>query len=179
VTKTANTATRSTRKSTRTQAAAEPVQTSAELAQIEAAKAAAKEAAEQEAWTEAMRVDWAAESSAGAFVGTFEDYLAKQKVDPKSNRYCGRMLALVEARKQYVKGANGNQHSGDFIGSLFSALPREKVVETCIRILKLESNPYYYLNPGQQSMNLRNKVRGALQRGEITVEAIKSQVAAA
>lgn len=170
-----------TRRTTRTPAAAAPQveQTQDDAAKVAAAQAAAKEAAELEAWTEAMRVDWAAESAAGAFVGTFEDYLAKQRVAPASQRYTGRMLALVAARVHYVKGANGNQHSGDWIGIAFSALPRELVVRTCMQILKLEANPYTHLNPGQQSMNLRNRVRGAAQRGEISVDHIKACIASA
>lgn len=169
-----------TRRSTRAQAvlvAAQVEQIQDDAARVAAAQQAAKEAAELEAWTEAMRVDWSAESAAGAFVGTFEDYLAKQRVAPQGQRYTGRMIALVSARVHYVKGANGNQHSGDWIGVAFSAMPRELVVQTCLKILKLDYNPYTHLNPGQQSMNLRNKVRGAAQRGEITVDAIKAEIA--
>lgn len=150
----------------------------AEAAQADQeASQAAKVAAELAAWVEAMRTDWLAEKAAGAFLGSFEEYLDKQRVDPKDRRYTGRMLALVAARKSYVRGKNGNQHTGDFIGTCFEVLPREQVVETCVEILSLPGNPYPRLNPGQQSMNLRNRVRGALQRGEITVEQIKAAIA--
>jgi hypothetical protein len=87
------------------------------------------------------------------------------------------MLALVAARQHYVKGGNGNQHSGDWIGTAFQNLPRTEVVRCCMEILHLEANPYTHLNPGQQSMNLRNKVRGACQRGEIPVDHVKATIA--
>lgn len=140
-----------------------------------AAREAAKLAAEQEAWLAAMRIDWQAEKQAGAFHGTLEAYLDLQRVDPsRKERYTGRMLALVEARKAYVKGANGNAHTGDFIGTAFAAMTRDQVIATCVSLLGLPGNPYLHLNPGQQSMNLRNKVRGAMQRGEISAEAVRN-----
>lgn len=147
------------------------------LAAAEAARAQAKADAEHAAWVAAMAVDHAAEVEAGSFFGTFEAYLDLQRVTDRKERYTGRMLALVAARKHYVKGSNGNQHSGDWIGTAFQDLPRTEVVRCCLAILALEANPYTHLNPGQQSMNLRNKVRGACQRGEISVEHVKTTIA--
>lgn len=57
----------------------------------------------------AQRVDWEALGS----VGTFEAYLAEQGYEPDGSvreaktPYAGPMLALVAARRTYVKAANG------------------------------------------------------------------------
>jgi hypothetical protein len=82
-------------------------------------------------------------------------------------RYAGPMLALRAAAKSYVKGMNGNPHCGDVLASALSGLDREQVVEVLIYALRLEGNPYSHLNPGQQSMNLRNKARTAMKNGAL------------
>jgi hypothetical protein len=174
---TLTTGTKRATRAARTQAPALPAPEAPRVLDAQAAQAARAEA-ERAAWVEAMRVDHAAETSAGTFTGTFEAYLEHQAVEPERQRYQGRMLALVRARKAYVRGANGHQHSGDWLASQMESLPRERVVEACMRLLKLDANPYRHLNPGQQSMNLRNKVRGACGRGEISVSEVQTLVAA-
>ena len=82
------------------------------------------------------------------------------------------MRALRTASEHYVTGKNGNPHCGDEIGKALADLPRDEVIRVLIKALKLESNPYSHLNPGQQSMNLRNKARGALKNGFIKIEDI-------
>lgn len=81
--------------------------------------------------------------------------------------YSGPMLALKAARKSYVKGANGNQHCGDGVAQLFAGMTPAATIRACITALRLEGNPYLHLNIGQQSMNLRNKLRGALKNGSV------------
>jgi len=112
---------------------------------------------------------------------------------PKAARerhYFGPMLALVEASKHYVKGTNGNPHCADALAMVLDGLTREAVVTLLGDFLFANkvtesSNPYKHLNPGQQSMNLRNKTRGALKNGLIKssdlnahVEAYKARSAA-
>lgn len=89
--------------------------------------------------------------------------------------YSGPMLALRERSKagHYVKGTNGNPHCGDVVADALQVLSRERVVQVCIKLLNLEGNPYLHLNPGQQSMNLRNKLRHAVKSGFVTVDAVR------
>lgn len=88
--------------------------------------------------------------------------------------YVGPMLALKSARVHYVKGTNGQPHCNDPIGQFFQAFKREDVVEVCMKALGHTRNKYASLNPGQQSMNYRNSVRGAMKRGELTMEALRA-----
>lgn len=90
-----------------------------------------------------------------------------EPVVPKA-RYSGPMSALKTARAAYVKGSNGNPHTADKVGHIFGSLKREQVVAICIEALGLPTNPYTSLNPGQQSMNLRNKLRHAMKIGFVT-----------
>lgn len=89
--------------------------------------------------------------------------------------YSGPMLALRERSKagHYVKGTNGNPHCGDAVADALQVLTRERVVEVCIKLLGLEGNPYLHLNPGQQSMNLRNKLRHAVKNGFVSAETVR------
>lgn len=84
-------------------------------------------------------------------------------------KYQGPMLALVAARKHYVKAGNGILCNGDQLATICGAHTREETVTALIIALKLPGNPYLNLNPGQQSMNLRNKARHALKNGLLTM----------
>lgn len=96
-----------------------------------------------------------------------EAYIAEQ-LAPVKTKYNGPMLALKTARKAYVKAANGIQCNGDDLAIMCGQYPRETVVKGLIQALGLPGNPYPSLNPGQQSMNLRNKARHALKAGLVT-----------
>lgn len=104
-----------------------------------------------------------------------------QPVDAKPNKhvYTGPMLALRERSKAgaYVKGANGNPHCNDAIAQAFAALTREQVVAACLQLLDLSYNPYVSLNPGQQSMNLRNKLRHQYKNGMVSASRLAQVVA--
>jgi hypothetical protein len=134
---------------------------------------AAKKAAEHEAYLKVLREDAAA-------LGVDPDaYVAEQLADvPKQDKYAGPMLALVQARKAYVKGANGNPHCGDEMSTILQGLSREDVVSVLLRFMELETNPYLHLNPGQQSMNLRNKARGQIKNGLRTMTELQARVIA-
>ena len=138
-----------------------------------------------EAYVAALRVDWEALGS----VGSFEDFLAEQGVSPdgaplkqeeeKKCGYDGPMLALKHARVHYQKAANGILCNGDKLAVLCGKHEREATVRALILALKLSHNPYAHLNAGQQSMNLRNKARRALNEGTLTLEQIEAAYDAA
>ncbi len=96
----------------------------------------------------------------------------------REQTYFGPMLALKTARLTYVKAANGIQCNGDEMALTLGALNREQVVAVLIAAMKLEGNPYTHLNPGQQSMNLRNKARAQVKNGLIKLADIAAAVAA-
>lgn len=159
----------------------------------------AKRAAEAANALTAMRVDY--DSYEGQLKNdddtpqTFEQYLAEQGLNPdgthraasavaKAGSYQGPMLALRAAAKSYVTGKNGNPHCNDMVAELLSQLTREQTVKTLGELLFAQgvttsTNPYITLNPGQQSMNLRNKLRGALKGGTVTFAAVEAAVTTA
>lgn len=136
----------------------EPETAKPETAEQIAAKAAAKTAADHEAYLAALRIDAAA-------LGVDPDAYIAEQLQPVRVRYAGPMLALRRAAVGYVKAKNGQPCNGDTLAVLCGQYPREAVVAGLIAALKLDSNPYAHLNPGQQSMNLRNKARTALRDG--------------
>lgn len=87
---------------------------------------------------------------------------------PAPTGYTGPMLALRERAKQgqYKKAVNGQPSCGDEVATILGSLKPEQVIRACVIALNLPGNPYTHLNIGQQSMNLRNKLRGAMKRGE-------------
>lgn len=128
---------------------------------------AAKHAAEREAYAAALRID----AAALGLEGEAADAYVAESLDPKpeaKHAYTGPMLILRDAAKHYTKGANGNPHCNDQMAQILDGLNREQVVTLLIKAMKLEGNPYLHLNPGQQSMNLRNKARGQIKNGLLT-----------
>ena len=98
-------------------------------------------------------------------------------------RYDGSMLALVSARKSYVKAGNGILCNGDQLAVICGAHSRDETVKALGTLLFSKGltaavNPYLSLNPGQQSMNLRNKARHALKAGTITLADVQAAYAA-
>lgn len=136
----------------------EPEAAKPETAEQIAAKAAIKTAADHEAYLAALRIDAAA-------LGVDPDAYIAEQLQPVRVRYAGPMLALRRAVGGYVKAQNGQPCCGDTLAVLCGQYTREAVVAGLIAALKLDSNPYAHLNPGQQSMNLRNKARTALRDG--------------
>ncbi len=80
-----------------------------------------------------------------------------------------KMSALRDAKKNYVKSATGLLRSNDELAQALDAVTATNVVPMALALLQLEHNPYARLNVGQQSMNLRNRLRGALKKGLITI----------
>lgn len=136
-------------------------------------KTAEQVQAEHDAYVAALRID------AEALGVDPETYIAEQLAGVDATKeskakYVGPMLALRDAAKHYVTGKNGNPHNNDALAQALDGLTREQVVTALIRAMKLESNPYTHLNPGQQSMNLRNKARGQIKNGFVSIEDIKA-----
>lgn len=101
-------------------------------------------------------------------------------VEEKKLGYTGPMLILREAAKHYVKGI----HCGDDMASMLDGFKREQVVDLIGSFLveaKVTEvrNPYLHLNPGQQSMNLRNKLRAAIKNGMVEPSLFRARVEAA
>lgn len=144
--------------------------TSAALAAVDPAATLDRQAAEREAALATARAD------AEATGVTFEEMLESMGIDatgapaaPEAKPgYDGPMVALKTARLHYVKAPNGILCNGDKLATVCGAHTREETVKALILALKLPGNPYLKLNPGQQSMNLRNKARGALKNGTLT-----------
>ena len=137
-----------------------------EAKRAEKVKSEEQRAAERAAYIEALRVDAAA-------LGVDADtYIAEQLRESRGG-YTGPMLALRRAVVKYVKAANGQPCCGDDLAQICGAFDRETVVAGLLVALQLEGNPYAHLNPGQQSMNLRNKARAALKNGSISTEQIR------
>lgn len=97
-----------------------------------------------------------------------EELAAEEAAKPKAiDGYTGPMLALRHRAKQglYTKAANGQLCCADQLAATLGVLPPEGVIKACLVALNLPNNPYTHLNVGQQSMNLRNKLRYALKTG--------------
>ncbi|CAB5228712.1 hypothetical protein UFOVP1544_20 [uncultured Caudovirales phage] len=94
--------------------------------------------------------------------------------------YQGSMIRLRErmAEGAYQKAPNGQPCCGDRVATLLGTLQPLQVIRACIVAMALPSNPYNHLNVGQQSMNLRNKLRGCFKREEfgfgVLVEAVET-----
>lgn len=95
--------------------------------------------------------------------------------DSDKPRYAGPMLLLRERSKRgaYQRAKNGQPSCGDDLAQILGQLKPEFVIRACLIALDVPTNPYLHLNIGQQSMNLRNKLRGALKREEFGMGVVK------
>lgn len=115
---------------------------------------------------------------------SFEEACASMGIDPetgataeeKKGGYDGPMLALRRRLKAgaYSKAENGQPCCGDAIAVLCGRYSREVIVKALVAALGLPGNPYAHLNPGQQSMNLRNKARAAVKNGTLEIAKIEA-----
>jgi hypothetical protein len=153
----------------------------------EAAEQAAREQRGDPDALRAQRVDYDALFEAGSIPPstTFAEYLTSQgfaadgsplKAHDAKTPYSGPMCALKTARKTYVKAANGILCNGSPLALLCGQYKREVVVAALIAALDLPGNPYLTLNPGQQSMNLRNKARHAISEGRLSLDRVEAEL---
>lgn len=136
----------------------------AKLAEKEAAKAA--KIAEREAAKAAKEAAKLARAQARA-AAKAEREARMAELGPQ-----GKMSALRDAKKNYVKSATGQLRTNDELAQALDAVPPTGVINLALEVLGLEANPYARLNVGQQSMNLRNKLRGAIKRNVVTIEQV-------
>lgn len=99
---------------------------------------------------------------------THDDTVNEEADTEEATGYAGPMLVLRErlAAGAYQKAVNGQPCCGDAVATILGTLKPQQVIRACILAMNLPANPYAYLNVGQQSMNLRNKLRGCFKRGE-------------
>lgn len=135
-----------------------------------AAKAAEK--AEKQAKADADRAEKAAARA------TAKAEREARMAELANGRTPGSMLALAVKVKdgKYVKSATGQLHSGDALASALDGISATDVIRIGLDVLKLEDNPYAALNIGQQSMNLRNRIRGAIKKQVLTIADITAYV---
>lgn len=98
-----------------------------------------------------------------------------EQLKASGRTYVGSMTALTDRVKSgvYVKSLTGQLRSTDELATALDAVPPTNVIKLAMTALGLDANPYERLNVGQQSMNLRNKLRGAIKAGKVTIEQIK------
>jgi colicin import membrane protein len=103
--------------------------------------------------------------------------IAELKASGKT--YTGSMLALADRVKQgvYVKSATGQLRSTDALAVAMDEVPPENAVKLGMALFE-EPNKYAALNIGQQSMNYRNRMRGAIKAGKLTLETIVETIKA-
>lgn len=96
----------------------------------------------------------------------------------EGKNYTGSMLALADRAKTgaYVKGATGQLRSNDELAIALDGISATDVVRIGLDLLKVEDNPYTALNIGQQSMNLRNRMRGAIKKATLTIADIAAYI---
>jgi len=92
---------------------------------------------------------------------------AAREAEPKMGALATKVKAGV-----YVKSLTGQLRSTDPLATALDAVPPTSVIGLAMAALELTENPYSHLNVGQQSMNLRNKLRGAIKAGKVTIEQI-------
>lgn len=136
--------------------------------------AAAKTAARK---TSAQLMVEAVDHDAAQMSALREEFVATAPPIPTTG-YTGPMRALRDRVKAgaYVKAANGQPSCGDEVAQVLGALEPVEVIKACMVAMDLGLNPYLHLNIGQQSMNLRNKLRGQLKRGEIGMGVVREAV---
>lgn len=96
----------------------------------------------------------------------------------EGKNYTGSMLALADRVKQgvYVKGSTGQLRSNDELAQALDGIGPDDVIRIGLDVLKIEDNPYVKLNVGQQSMNLRNRMRGAIKKETLTIATIQDYI---
>ena len=142
--------------------------------QAKIAKLAAKE--EARAAKEAARAERAAKREAAKAEQAAQRAAARAEREARAAELGpqGKMAALRQAKAGYTKSATGQLRSNDELAIALDAVPAANVVALALQLLQLGANPYAHLNPGQQSMNLRNKLRGAIKRGQVTIADVEA-----
>lgn len=72
--------------------------------------------------------------------------------------------------KQYEK-VNGSANCGDAIGLALAGADRDALLAFA-RSVGIDIDKYSHLNAGQQRMNVGNRLRGLVKKGEVNVDAL-------
>lgn len=136
-----------------------------ELAAKEKAEKTAALVAKRESEAKA-RADAAAAREAKAAENKAVREAKAAQLAESGRTYTGSMLALADRVKAgvYVKSLTGQLRSTDALAEALDAVPAENVVKLGTTLFN-EPNKYTSLNIGQQSMNYRNRLRGAIKKG--------------
>lgn len=148
---------------------AEKAKTAEEREAARAAKKAEAEAAKAAKIAEREAKKAEAEAAKAARAAEREAKKAERAARAAELGEQAKMAALRDAKKNYVKSATGQLRSNDELAVALDAVQPTAVIAIALRLLKLDENPYQRLNVGQQSMNLRNKLRGAIKRNVLTI----------
>lgn len=189
-----------------TEATTAPAKTKQEIAEEQAkAKIAAKAekkaaadkaAAELKAKREAaaaekakkLQEQTAAREQAAKDKAAAKEAKAKERAEKAANPAASDAEGMSGALREkvqlglYVKGKNGQLRTNDEIALALETVAVENMVPLLLETMGIAENPYPHLNQGQQSMNLRNRLRGAIRKGTkiegtetvITLDRLKS-----
>lgn len=170
-----------TMKTDKTAPEAKPDDEATKKAKADAAAAKKAEADKVKAEKKAEREAKAAKNKAEREAAIAAKKAAATEAGSKRT-YFGPMLNLSDKVKAgaYKKGLNGQLRSDDDVAQVLEACSAKNVVTLLRQVLTPiwpeAANAYAHLNIGQQSMNLRNKLRGFLKADEpkITIESVKA-----
>lgn len=161
-------------KSSKKSAEAQPANTFVSIAELIDQKALEKEAKAQAIADKKAAQAAAKAAKAEAQLAAKVARDAKAAANKAAREGQPKMAALAEKVKSgaYVKSMTGQKRSTDALAVALDAVPATNVIKLAMHLLVLETNPYATLNVGQQSMNLRNKLRGAIKAGTVTMEKV-------
>ncbi len=148
----------------------------AEAAEAKAKKDAEKAAKKAEA--DAAKAAKVAATAEARVKAKAEREARLEALKSEGKNYVGSMLALADRVKSgaYVKGLTGQLRSNDELAITLDGVGPDGVIQLAKHVLAIEENPYTKLNIGQQSMNFRNRMRGALKKGTLTFDQIKAAI---
>ncbi len=138
---------------------------------MEAAKKAKEEAvataAKKKADAEAARKEKADKLAADKAAKAAER--EKQKAERKDTPVADDGSSMLALRDKvnlgiYTKGKNGQLRASDPLALALETVQVGDMVPLLLKTMGIKENPYTHLNQGQQSMNLRNRLRGLIRK---------------
>lgn len=139
----------------------------AKLAAAEAKKAEALKAKEEKVAAAAAKKAAAAAEKAAAAEARAAAAAERKAAKAETNEPAEGMSSALREKVTlglYVKGKNGQLRTNDSIALALESVAVNDMVPLIMKTMGLTENPYGHLNQGQQSMNLRNRLRGAIRK---------------
>jgi len=146
-------------------------------AKIEAKQKAIALRAENKAKADAEKAERKAAREAQAVENKAKRDAEVAAAQDRGLNYTGTMLALRNAKDTYVRATSGRLRSSDEVAVAFDEVEPPGVIAVCLKVLSLDENPYTKLNVGQQSMNLRNRLRAAIRGNKVTIDTVITTIA--